>query len=118
MALALRPTFFGLGLTARSLSLAVPGSGPQKCSIQLQYKNYFLIGPIVVVLHLCGPLQYNAAIQVFYNLQKTCRLLAAAVKKTFIAVVLRLCGPLLLSGVASMEQMEQLLPPERQGPLM
>jgi len=29
---------------------------------------------------LCGPLQYNAAIQVFYNFQKTCRLLAAVVK--------------------------------------
>jgi len=35
---------------------------------------------VAVVLHLCGPLQYNAAIQVFYNLQKTCRLLAAVVK--------------------------------------
>jgi len=30
--------------------------------IQLQYKSF---------LHLCGPLQYNAVIQVFYNLQKT-----------------------------------------------
>ena len=33
-----------------------------------------------VFLHLCRSLQYNAAIQAFYNLQKTCRLLAAVVK--------------------------------------
>jgi len=66
-------------------------NSPHKCNttaIQLQYKN----SCIAVVLHLCGPLQYNAAIQVFYNLQKTCTLLAAVVKKTCIAVVLRLCG--------------------------
>ena len=64
-------------------------SGPYKCNatrMQLQYKNVF--SSIAVVLHLCGPLQYNAAIQVFYNLQKTCRLLAAVVKRTCIVVAL------------------------------
>ena len=55
-----------------------------KQSAQLQY-NYNttaiqeFFSCIAVVLHLCRPLQYNAAIQVFYNLQKTCRLLAAVV---------------------------------------
>jgi len=49
----------------------------------LQYK---IFSCIAVVLHLCGPLQYNAAIQVFYNLQKTCRLLAAVVKQESRAV--------------------------------
>ena len=44
-------------------------------------------------MQLCGPLQYNAAIQVFYSLQETRRLLAAVVK-TCIAVVLHLCGSL------------------------
>jgi len=59
----------------------VKSSGPHKCNtttIQLQYKNFLQLH---FALHLCGPLQYNAAIQVFYNLQKTCRLLAAVVKK-------------------------------------
>jgi len=70
-----------------------------KWSAQVQY-NYNTIAIqeffscTAVVLHLCRPLQYNAAIQVFYNLQKTCRLLAAVVKKLCIAVVLHLCGPL------------------------
>jgi len=51
-------------------------------AIQLQYNcNTRIFSCIAVVLHLCGPLQYNAAIQVFYNLQKTCRLLAAVVEK-------------------------------------
>jgi len=69
---------------------------------------------IAVVLHFCRVLQYNAAIQFFYNLQKTCRLLAAVVKNLycscialvrtaaiqqnflcyFIVVVLHLCGAL------------------------
>ena len=69
---------------------------------------------MAVVLCLCGPLQYNAATQVLYNLQKTCRLLAAVVKQLvwqlycacadccnttkflcyFIVVVLHLCEPL------------------------
>ena len=48
-------------------------------AIQLQYRNFLLV--TAVVLQLCRPLQYNTAIQVFYNLQKTCRLLAAVVKK-------------------------------------
>jgi len=67
-----------------------------KRSAQVQY-NYNttaiqeLFSRIAVVLHLCGPLQYSAAIQVYYNLQKTCRLLAAVVT-TCIAVVLCLCG--------------------------
>ena len=61
-------------------------------AIQLQYNsNTWIFACIAVVLHICGFPQYNSAIQVFYNLQKTCRLLAAVVK-TCIAVVLRLCG--------------------------
>jgi len=62
-----------------------------KRSAQVQY-NYNttaiqeFFSSIAVVLHLCGPLQYNAAIQVFYNWQKTCRLLAAAVKQESPAV--------------------------------
>jgi len=62
-------------------------------SAKVQYDcNTRIFSCIAVILHLCGPLQYNAAIQVFYNLQKTCRLLAAVVKKTCIALVLCLCG--------------------------
>ena len=53
-----------------------------------KYKDFSYIA---VVLHFCGPLYYNAATQVFYNLQKTCKLLTAVVK-TCIAVVLRCCG--------------------------
>jgi len=57
-----------------------------KQSTQVQY-NYNttaiqeFFSCIAVVLHLCGCLQYNTTIQIFYNLQKTCRLLAAVVKK-------------------------------------
>ena len=70
-----------------------PTKAVRTSAIQLQYNcNTRFFSCITVVLHLCGPLQYNAAIQVFYNLQKTCRLFAAVVKKTCIAVVLRLCG--------------------------
>jgi len=61
-------------------------SGPHKCNtttVQLQYKNFSCI---TVVLYLCGPLQYNAAIQVFYNLQKACRLLVAVEKQETPAV--------------------------------
>jgi len=81
-------------------------SGPHKCNTTA-IQEYF-------VLHLCGPLQYNAAIQLFYHLPKTRRLLAAVVKKLIlqlycvcadccntteflcyvIVVVLHLCGPL------------------------
>ena len=60
-------------------SLVKRSAQVHKCNtttIQLQYKN----SCTAVALHLCGPLQYNAAIQVFYNLHKTCRLLAAAIK--------------------------------------
>ena len=49
-------------------------------------RTFFLV--LQLYRTLCGPLQYNAAVQVFYNLQKTCRLFAAVVKK----LVLRLCG--------------------------
>ena len=60
-------------------------------AMQLQYNcNTRIFSCVAVVLHLCGPQQYNAAIQVFYNLQKTCRFLVAIVKK--LAIVLRLCG--------------------------
>jgi len=54
-----------------------------KLSAQVQY-NYNTTtikefsSCITVVLHLCEPLKYNAAMQVFYNLQKTCKLLANA----------------------------------------
>ena len=52
-------------------------------AIQLQYNcnTRIIFFLYCSLLHLCGPLQYNAAIQVFYSLQKTCRLLAAVVKK-------------------------------------
>jgi len=64
-----------------------------KQSAQVQYNcNTRIFSCVAVVLQLRGSLQHNAAIQVFYNLQKTCRLLAAVVKKTCIAVVLRFCG--------------------------
>ena len=64
--------------------------GTVKWSAQVQYNcNTRIFSCIAVVLHLHGPLQYNTAIQlqyntaiqVFYNSQKTCRLLAAVVKK-------------------------------------
>ena len=43
---------------------------------------------IAVELHLCGPLQYSTAIQIFlYNLQKTCRLLATVVKKLYCSCI-------------------------------
>ena len=66
-----------------------------KQSTQVQY-NYNtttiqeFFSCIAVALHVCGPLQYNAAIKVFYNLQKTCN----SCKKTSTVVVLQLCGPL------------------------
>jgi len=46
---------------------------------------------IAVVLHFGGPLQYNAAVQVFYDLQKTCSLLAAVVKNLYCSCI-ALCG--------------------------
>ena len=66
-------------------------NSPHKCNttaIQLQYKN----SCIAVVLHLCGPLQYSSAIQVFYNLQKTCRLLAAVMWKKLILQLYCACA--------------------------
>jgi len=63
-----------------------------KQSTQVQYnynttaiQEFFYC--IAVVLHFCGPLQYNAAIQVFYNLQKTCRPLAAVVKNLYCSCI-------------------------------
>jgi len=48
---------------------------PIKRSAQVQYNYYTtaiqeFFSCIAVVLHLCGPLQYNTVIQVFYNLLK------------------------------------------------
>ena len=48
---------------------------------------------VVTVASCFGDSRGVKAIQVLYNLQKTCRLLAAVVKNC-IAVVLRLCGHL------------------------
>jgi len=65
-----------------------------KRSTQMQY-NYNttaiqeFFSCIAVVLHLRGPLQYNTAIQVFYNLPKTCRLLEAVVKNLYCSCVAR-----------------------------
>jgi len=57
-------------------------------AMQLQYNcNTRIFSCIAVVLHLCGPLQYTAAIQVFYNLQKTCRLLAAVGKNLYCSCI-------------------------------
>jgi len=54
----------------------------------VQYNcNTRIFSCIAVVFHLCGPLEYNAAIQVFYDLQKTCRLLAAVVKNLYCSCI-------------------------------
>jgi len=94
---------------------------PNNAKVQVQYNyNTAAVQEFFLVLQ-CGPLQYNDAIQVFYNLQKTCRLAAvvrtwknlycscialvrtAAIQENFIfvlcycsyiVVVLHLCGPL------------------------
>jgi len=58
-------------------------------TIQLQYKNFSCIA---VALHLCWTLQYNVAIQVFHNLQKTCRLLAAVMWKKLILQLYCACA--------------------------
>jgi len=72
----------------RSRRKPVSLSGPHKCNIttiQLQIQELFSC--IAVVLHLCRPMQYNSAIQVFCNLQKTCRLLVAVVKNLYCSCI-------------------------------
>jgi len=85
----LRVEFFPPLLTSNDVVLHLTMNCSSKAvrttAIQLQYncnaRIFFLYCNCTAIVRMRGPLQYNATIQVFYNLQKTCTLLAAVVKK-------------------------------------